>query len=72
MGEKKKKNQHSLTSGPGFSAINFFLGMAFVFRVVRDDGAENEDDPFLDLVLPSDLLSSLSSTGPLFLKTLLG
>lgn len=70
----KKKNQHiySLTSGPGLSASNFFLGMAWAFRVVRDDVTENEDNPLLEVIFPSDLLSSLSSTGPLFLKILLG
>ena len=68
------KNQHiySLTSGPGLSASSFFLGVAWAFRVVRDDGAENGENPFLEVIFPSDLLSSLSSTRPLFLNIVLG
>lgn len=68
------KNQpiYSLTSELGLLARSFFLGVAWTFRVIRDDGAENEENPLLEVIFPSDLLSSLSSTGPLFLNILLG
>lgn len=68
----KNQNIYSLTSELGLLASSFFLSVAWAFRVIRDDGAENEENPFLEVIFPSDLLSLLSSTGPLFLNILLG